>query len=324
MKTLCVVILNYRRGDLTIDCLRSLESEIPERDDRCVVVVDNASDDDSADRIAEAIKDNGWGSWAQLVRNPVNGGFAAGNNLGFKTVRARHYLLLNSDTHMLPGAIDKLLTIADKRPEAGLIGPRLQGPDGEAQISCFRYRSPISELLAAASTGPITWLFRRFVVAAPVSDVPIEPQWISFACVLLRRDVIEKIGYMDERYFMYFEDIDYSRRIRKAGWTVLHEPSARVVHLRGGSSSVKSALKNKKRVPRYYYESRTRYFAKFYGGALGLALTNALWLVGRVIALAREIVGRKQPHACLREGLDNWTNWLTPMKPPRLAKGGDL
>jgi N-acetylglucosaminyl-diphospho-decaprenol L-rhamnosyltransferase len=324
MTDLCVIILNYRRAPMTIECLRSLISEMQDRPGRRALVIDNGSGDGSADEIQAAIDENGWGGWARLIASPVNGGFAAGNNLGFQAEHARAYLLLNSDARLLPGTIDRLLASLEKHPRAGLIGPRLQGPDGEAQVSCFRYRTPISEMLAAAGTGALDRLFSRFVVSAGLFEEPVEADWVSFACILIRREVVEQIGLMDDAYFMYFEDIDYARRARATGWTVLHDPSAQAVHLRGGTSSVKHALRTRARVPRYYYESRSRYFAKFYGGLPGVALTNIMWLLGRSIAFLRELFGSKEAHACRCEFRDNWTRWLDPMRSPSPVAGGEL
>jgi GT2 family glycosyltransferase len=217
-----------------------------------------------------------------------------------------------------------LLDEMERRSDVGAIGPRLQHPDGEPQISCFRYRTPISEMLEAASTGVLDQMFSNWRVWTQVYDEPVEPQWLSFACILIRQKVIEQIGLMDEHYFMYFEDIDYSRQIRKAGWRILHYPAAKVVHIRGGTSSVKAAMKARRRVPRYYYESRSRYFAKFYGGVIGLWMTNVMWLFGRSIALARETIGNKEPDVCELEASDNWTNWLAPMRAPAVQRGGEL
>lgn len=324
MKRLAVVILNYRRAALTIDCLRSLESEIAAFPDRHVVVIEQNSDDGSADAIADAIRQHKWGAWITLVRSPVNLGFAGGNNLGFRTIEAQNYLLFNSDARATPGCIRELLDALELHREVGAIGPRLQDPDGTPQISCFRYRSPITEFLDAAGTSVLDRMFRKLLVPMGVFDEPTEPQWESFACIMLRRAMIEQIGPMDDGYFMYFEDIDYSRKMRKAGWRILHWPAAQVVHLRGGSSSVKSAMKARKRVPKYYYEARSRYYAKFYGGAVGLWMTNVLWLLGRIIAWTRETFGRKTPDVCEREAWDNWTNWLMPMRAPQPQKGGEL
>ena len=324
MMKLCVIILNYRRAALTIECLRSLAGELAGRQDSRAVVIDNGSGDGSGEAIAAAIGANGWGGWARLIRSPVNVGFAGGNNIGFRSEEAELYLLLNSDARMEKGSIDAILASAQRHPEAALIGPRLQGPDGRPQVSCFRYRTPMSEFLAAAGTGVLDRVFSRWVVAGGLFDEPVEAQWVSFACILIRREVIDRIGPMDDAYFMYFEDIDYARRARRAGFRVLHDPTPRVVHLRGGTSSVKAALKSGSRVPTYYYESRSRYFAKFYGGVFGLAMTNVLWFAGRTIALARELLGNKRRHVCERESVDNWTNWLRPMRAPAAPGGGEL
>lgn len=324
MQELCVIILNYRRANLTVECLESLVVGVADQPGRIAVVVDNNSGDDSAALIEKTIADRGWGEWVRLIRSPVNGGFAAGNNLGFQAEDAECYLLLNSDARMRPGAIDTLLECHRAHPEAGMIGPRLEDPDGTPQVSCFRFRTPISEMLTAAGTGVLDRLFAPWVVAAGVPEERFEPPWLSFACVLIPREVVDKVGYMDEGYFMYFEDLDYARSVRAAGWTIIHEPAARAVHLRGGSSSVKKSISERMRVPKYYYESRSRYFAKFYGGAIGVMITNLAWLAGRVIALLRELTKTKRPHACAKEAFDNWTNWLRPMRAPTQPQGGEL
>jgi len=312
---LAIIIINYRTPTLTIDCLNSLQYQLDRDQDR-VIVVDNASGDGSVEQLDAAIRDRQWTTWVQLVASDVNGGFSAGNNLGIQAVIADAYLLLNSDTIVREGAIASLLQALEQHPQAGLISPRLEWPDGTPQISCFRYRSPVSELIQAAATGPITQLLHPYDVPIPVSDTPIYPEWTSFACVLIRRAVIEQIGLMDEGYFMYFDDIDYCRRARSRGWQVLYWPTARVVHLRGGSGSTKSDLAQRKRPKAYLYASRSRYFAKFYG-LPGLWAANLLWLLGRSISWSRERVGHKQPHTCEREAQDIWFNWRSPLSPYR-------
>ncbi len=319
---LAIVIVNYRTPKLVIDCLCSLENEI-EVGSHTVIVVDNASGDNSVEQIQQAITDNNWSQWVQILPSPVNGGFSAGNNLGIKAVAADAYLLLNSDTIVRAGTINSLLKAMANHPEAGLISPRLEWPDATPQISCFRYRSPISEFIGAAKTDLITQPLKNYEVHIPVSDSPIEPEWTSFACVLIRREVIEQIGLMDEGYFMYFEDIDFCRRARNAGWQILHFPEARIVHLRGGSGSVKADLIARKRPKPYLYASRSRYFATFYGKT-GLWFTNLLWFAGRTISFMRELVGNKKPHTCEYEEQDIWTNWLNPMKLPLLPGRDNL
>ncbi len=318
---LAIVILNYKTPHLVVDCLASLDSEMDPVQAQ-VVVVDNNSGDGSVATIEAAIDQNQWGSWAKVVPSPVNGGFSAGNNVGIRAIDAENYLLLNSDTIVRPGALGSLLNALEEYPDAGLISPRLEWPDETPQISCFRYRSPLGELINAAATGPVTKLLKPFDVPIPVSDKPIEPEWTSFACVLIRKAVIEEVGLMDEGYFMYFDDIDYCRQARQLGWQILHWPEARVVHLRGGSSPVKSAIQERKRPRRYLYESRSRYFAKYYGGSFGVAVANLSWYVGRSISLIRELAGRP-PHTCQQEAQDIWIRWLDPMSPPQLPQSNN-
>ncbi len=310
---LAVVIVNYRTPQLVADCLTSLATELDPTQDG-VIVVDNHSGDESAVRIRQIVVDQNWEQWVQIIESPVNGGFSAGNNLGIQAVVAEAYLLLNSDTLVRTGAISALLEARDQYPEAGIISPRLEWPDTTPQISCFRYRSPLSEFIHAAGTGPITQLFKPYDVPLPVSETWINPEWTSFACVLIRREVIEQIGLMDEGYFMYFDDLDYCRQVRAGGWSILHYPKARVVHLRGGSSSVKAALETRTRPRRYLYESRSRYFGKYYGGSKGIFAANVLWLMGRSIAWVREVVQQRPRHSCDFESQDIWIQWRHPLR----------
>ena len=193
--------------------------------------------------------------------------------------------------------------------------PGVEWPDARPQISCFRFRSPASELIEAAGTGAVTRLLARWDVPIPVRDEPFEPDCTSFACVLLRRELIEAIGPLDEGYFMYFDDVDYCRRARAAGWRVLHWPMARVVHLRGGTSPLKQQAAARRRLPAYYYHSRARYFAKCYGRA-GLLAANLLWLAGHGLAALREALRTKHPHASEGAVRDVWRHALDPLGPP--------
>jgi GT2 family glycosyltransferase len=309
---IAIIIINYRTPQFTCQCLRSLFGQVnPERD--CVVIVDNASGDGSDHIIEKYIRDRGWNDWIRLKRSPINGGFSAGNNIGIQTVDAEYYLLLNSDTIVRAEAIDRLIEAASAHPKVGLISPRLEWPDAEPQESCFRHWSPTNEFFTAARTGILDRLFAHQSSIYPVSDHPIQPDWVSFACVLIRRKVFDRVGLLDECYFMYFDDMDFCRRAWNAGITTLHWPDAHVVHLRGGSGPVKKLAAERKRPPRYWYASRNRYYAKFYG-RFGLWLANCCWYGGRLISLAREAVGLKQPHTCNQQWIDIWTNALNPLR----------
>ena len=311
---LAIVIVNYRTPGLTLDCLASLEPQI--EPGTVVIVVDNASGDDSADRIDQGIALRGWSGWARLIRAPENGGFAYGNNIGIRAVRAELYLLLNSDTVVRPGAISGLLEAARLRPDAGIIGPGLLDADGDFDQSYFRQPAPPSELIRSANTGVVGRLLSRFDPILPTTDRPTEVDWLGFACVLVRAQVFDQVGLLDEGYFMYFEDIDYCRRVRGAGWKVLYWPEPKVVHLQGASSRVSSAGDAMRRAPRYYYEARARYFAKYYGRR-GLWLANAFWYAGRCISWPRELVRHDRLRPREREALDVWTNAIDPLRDRR-------
>jgi N-acetylglucosaminyl-diphospho-decaprenol L-rhamnosyltransferase len=307
--SIAVVVLNYKTPQLTLDCLATLEPEID--GETVVVVVDNDSADGSAERLESEIKVRGWSSFATLVRAPSNGGFAAGNNLGILSVQADAYLLLNSDTLVCPGALRSLREGMAQHGDAGIIGAGLLTAGGDVDASRFRNVGPFSEFLRAANTQVVSRLLDRFDPSLPPTSETVEVDWVGFAAVIVRREVIEDIGLLDAGYFMYFEDIDYCRRANMAGWRVRYWPHARFVHLQGGSSKISGDQGRRRRAPASYYAARARYFARFYGRS-GLWLANGLFCLGRLVSLTRECLGRPanlRPH----EGRDIWTNALAPM-----------
>lgn len=298
-----VVVLNYRTPALVLDCVPTVWNAVdPDRD--AVLVVDNASGDGSAEHIREGLAERGLGK-VGVVEAEQNRGFAAGNNVGIRAVDARAYLLLNSDTLVRPGAVEALWAALEADPKCGIVAPRLEWPDGEPQISCFRDFSPWSELIAGSATGPVRRLLARWDVPVPVRDGGFAPEWVSFAAVMIRREALESAGLLDEGFFMYFEDADHCRKVRAAGFGVWYEPRARVVHLRGGSSPVKKLTRERKRRPRYFYASRARYFRNAYGG-VGLLAANLAWTLGRGIAWLREVFQGRERHTVERELQDIW------------------
>jgi GT2 family glycosyltransferase len=311
---LLVVITSYRAKELTLDCLKSLEGEIKQNPGMMVGICDNGNEDDTADFLNQAIAENGWQDWAYVRTVMPNRGFSGGNNVILNDALNSntdydYFLLLNADTIVRSGAIRILSDAMDADDSIGIACPRLEWPDGEPQISCFRFISPISEFINAACTGPITRLLEAWNVPVPVSDTDVEMQWGSFACALIRRDVVDKISVLDEGYFLYFDDVDYCRATWNAGWRVKYFPAARVVHLRGKSNPVKEMTAKRQRRPVYWYKSRNWYLTKFYGKS-GLLAANLLWYCGRVISLLRELVGNKKPHVCEREWLDIWKGFI--------------
>lgn len=325
--SLLVVITSYRAKELTLDCLRSLEGEVEPNPGMRVGICDNGNEDDTAQYLARAIAENGWQEWCYIRTVMPNRGFSGGNNVILREVLAGneapdYFLLLNADTIVRPGAIRYLLDIAEQRKDVGIIGPRLEYLDGTPQVSCFRFISPVSVLISAAQTGPVTKLLASWEVPLfPIPDTMIEPDWVSFACALIRRGVFADIGVLDEGYYLYFDDVDYCRSARNAGWGVLHVPGARVAHLKGQSNIAPECARKRKRRPAYWYVSRSWYFSKFYG-KVGLVAANLMWIFGRGVSLAREVLGHKQPHICESEWLDNWKGLFK--NKPRAAIAPDM
>lgn len=314
MYLLSIIIINYKTPQLTMAVLESLEGEIDPLNMQ-VVLIENGSQDNSKEILTQWIEDHQADSWIRLIHIDKNKGFSGGNNTGINEVEATYYLLLNSDTIIRKGAISSLLKTARLNSDAGLISPRLESKDGTPQESCFRFHSPISELLYSAKTSFLTNIFAKYVIAYPVKHIADHYQWTSFACVLIKAEVIDQIGFLDEGFFMYFEDVEFSHRAFKAGWHILNQPEARVAHLRGGSSPLKSLINQRKRLPLYFYESRTRYFYMIYGRS-GLLAANLFWSAGAVIAFSRRLVSKKyQSNVAEKQWLDIWINFLNPLKP---------
>jgi len=297
--TLLIVIVNYRSAGLAIDCLRSLQPEIAALGGTRVVVTDNASGDDSVPRLAAAVVENGWGDWATIRPLERNGGFAAGNNAAIRPALRgndppRYVLLLNPDTIVRPGALRALVEYMDGRPEIGIAGSRLEEPDGTPQQSAFRFPSVLGEIEGGARFGPVSRLLGRWVVAPPVPEGPGPIDWVAGACMIIRRQVFETIGLMDEGYFMYFEEVDFCHRARRAGWPCWYVPSARVVHLVGQSSGVTDprAAAERKRRPGYWFLARRRYFLTNHGRVKSV-LADLAWSVAHASYRARRLLQRK-------------------------------
>ncbi len=294
---LLVVILNYRTPSLTIDCLRSLVGEVRALPGIRVVVTDNASGDHSVEQIAAAIETEGWGDWASLMPLDRNGGYAFGNNAAIRpalelTNPPPYILLLNPDTIVRPGALQVLVDFMDEHPDVGIAGSRLEDPDGTSQRSAFRFHTVLSELDFGLNTGLVSKLLSKWVVAPPVSEETCQTDWVAGASMIVRREVFESVGLLDEKYFMYFEEVDFCLRANKSGWSCWYVPQSQVVHLVGQSSGVTDTKRPPKRLPGYWFDSRRRYFLKNHGW-LYAALADAAWVSGFVLSRWRWVVRRK-------------------------------
>lgn len=229
-----IVIVNYRSYDELGRCLSALEAA--RHAFNRVTVVDHESDLSAAARVS------GRFPWMTLVERTTNEGFATGVNLGVRSTSSAPYvLLLNPDCVADGEAITGLVAFAEARPDAAVVGPRILNADGSVQGSARRFPG-LSTLVAGRSS----WLTRvfpnnplsRWNLPGRADDTGAMPvDWVSGACMLVRRTAFEQVGGMDERFFLYWEDADFCKRLTERGWRVLFFPGVKVVHA-GGRSSI--------------------------------------------------------------------------------------
>jgi N-acetylglucosaminyl-diphospho-decaprenol L-rhamnosyltransferase len=295
---LLIVIVNYRTADLVVDCLRSLAPEIANLAGGArVVVTDNCSGDDSLQRVGGAIETNGWSAWASLVPLLRNGGFAYGNNEAIRPALAsndppQHVLLLNPDTVIRPGAVATLLEFMDQHKDVGIAGSRLEDPDGTPQVSAFRFHGLVSEFENGIRLGLVTRVLAKFVVGQPVRQDACRTDWVAGASMIIRAEVFRDAGLLDEKYFMYFEEVDFCRAARRKGWPCWYVPASRVVHLVGSATQLSDGRKHRRRRPTWWFDARRRYFVKNHG-ALYAALADLMFVCGYSLWRLRRAIQRK-------------------------------
>jgi GT2 family glycosyltransferase len=223
------VIVNYHSEGLLSQCLASLEAEEEVLE---VIAVDNSA------TLAESTVPRRF-PWLRIVENRHNLGFARASNQGLQKARGRYLLLLNPDTVVHPGALHALMRYLDRHPEVGAVGPKVLDPDGSLQLSCRRFPGYLTIFFGRYS-ALTRWLprnpfSRRYLYLDWDHGSAAEVDWLSGACLMVRREVLEQVGPLDEEYFLFVEDMDWCRRIRDAGWSVAYVPSAVVTHRIGAS-----------------------------------------------------------------------------------------
>jgi hypothetical protein len=248
---LTTIIVSYNtKADLE-NCLASLAAAPPSRP-HAVIVVDNASSDGSPEAIRQR-----WPA-VRLIEAGRNVGFAAANNLGLRAAGTEAVLLLNSDTLVPAGALDAMLTELEREPGVAAVGPRIVDATGRPELSFGRMLSPMNELRQKVIVGlqarghrwAEAWVERATRRAQ-------YPDWVSGACLLVRRDDALAAGLLDERYFLYAEDVDFCAALRGLGKRIRFFPGAEIVHLRGRSGRQRPA-----ETLRAYHRSHLRFYEK--------------------------------------------------------------
>ena len=308
MKVL-VVVLNYRTPELVVDCLRSLDHEVQRIRDIRVVVTDNNSGDGSVEIIGSAIEANQW-DWCTLMPLERNGGYSAGNNAGIRPYldaedAPDYVMLLNPDAYVHQGAISTLLKFMESRQDVGIAGTRVENADGQRAHAAFRFPSVASELIEGFKLGLLTKLLRNQQLLYDLGDETMQVDWVTGAAMMIRREVLLDVGLLDEGYFLYFDEVDFCFRARRAGWTTYCVPASVVTHHQAQATGITDERKDKRRYPDYWFDSRRRFFVKNRGKVQAI-LADIAFLFGYTTFLVRSVLQGKADEEPPRF----WTDFL--------------
>jgi GT2 family glycosyltransferase len=266
-----IILVNHNGSKLIRDCLSSVYEKTKQIDYE-VIVVDNASSDESAQIVRSEFPH------AHVIECGMNLGFSAGNNLGSRSAVGEYLLFLNPDTVLIENSIKALKDFLDVHPHAGAVGPRMAFADGAFQLSAGQLPNLFVEVRGKAvyaiarmwrgGVAPLLdWMHRKMRVVG----------WLTGACLMVRREAFQQVGGFDEDLFMYFEDKDLCKRLGEADWKVVYYPGTTVVHLLGGSAGPDS----KSHLEQIYRESQVRYYEKHLGGLQAGLLQLYLRIVGK-------------------------------------------
>ena len=224
MEELSIVVVNLNTKKLTLDCINSVLEERGVKKE--IIVVDNGSSDGSVEAFRKLKKEGK----IELIENSGNFGYAKANNQGIRIARGKYLLLLNNDTIVKRGALTKLVEFAEETPDAGVIGSKLLNKDGSLQPSCFHFPT-IANAVKEYFLGQ-KGHFKKF---APKGKEPTPIDALVGAAFLITPAAFKKVGMLDERYFAYFEDLDYCRKVWQTGLKVYYLPSSEIVHYHGAT-----------------------------------------------------------------------------------------
>ena len=270
-----VIIVNYGTAELAAEAVRSVLAR--DHGDLTVDIhlVDNGSTGDDAEVLARLHAAEAWGARVTLYPETTNHGFGGGNNVVLNRLAAgtppEFVFLLNPDARLENDVLPILAEALSRDPAAGIAGAGVHKPDGRPVTAAFRFPSPVSEFASALNFGPISRLFSAWDVPLPPDHPAGEVDWVVGAAAMIRWKVLERTGFFDPAYFLYYEEVDLMWQARQAGYRCLYVPKAQVQHVEGAATDVASGRVVRWRRPAYWYRSWRHYFLKNYGrtGFLG-------------------------------------------------------
>jgi GT2 family glycosyltransferase len=288
---LSVVIVNYKATDLLLGCLGSFLGSLANLSCE-IFVVDNNSGEDAGRRIQTSFPQ------VTLIANKDNKGFAAGCNQALKRARGAYALLLNPDTFLKEGDIKGPLEFLEGHPDVGIVGCKILNRDGDLQRSAFPTPSVLGDVLSGLRLDRLHSsrnIQNSYLRRIEEESEPFQVGWVSGACLIVRKETLQDIGFLDENFFLFAEDTDLCLRARKRGWNVMYHPGLTLVHLGGESTRRNLGLKIN-----FYYRKRLYFATKHFGLAASLLLRGVslaeLLAKTIIVTLSRKIdpVERKE------------------------------
>lgn len=285
MPDISIIIVSWNVKALLQDCLTSIDAGDLEVE---ILVVDADSADGTPNMVRAEFPQ------VRLIEPKFNTGFSKGNNIGIEQATGRYIFMLNPDTRVVEGSLQALFNFMESHSEIGVVGPQLLNPDGTVQSSRRRFPTFWTAIFESTWLQPIApkKVLEHFYVLDYADDETVEVGWVDGAAMFARREVLEKVGGLDEGYFMYSEEMDWQRRVQAAGWRIAYYPDPQVFHYRGASSD---QVSTKRHI--YFQTSKIRYFRKHHGnvtaGVIRLFLLLSYWWQ-IILESAKGIVGHKR------------------------------
>jgi len=256
------IIVNYRQQGLVKQCIKGIEQSAI-RLSYEIIVVDNDSQDGTPEMLKKDFPN------VRVIQSPKNGGFGYGCNLGFRNARGEYFITINPDVAFVSSAAEKMHDFFVFHTSAGIVGPKLIHPDGSIQYSCRRFPNLLIPLYRRTAIGKIPFAkkaLEKYLMADVSHEKTTRVDWIFGAFLMIKRSHLEKVGYFDERFFLYYEDLDLCRRFWEKGFEIWYFPEVEFVHYHQRLSANKSgllAITNK--ATRIHIASAIKYFAKYFG-----------------------------------------------------------
>lgn len=281
-----VIVVNWNTRDDLRQCLRSLSPDLQPGVELEIIVVDNASWDDSVAMVKREFPQ------VKLIENRFNEGFGKAHNRAAQLAGGRYLMLLNPDAQAHPGALRALVAYADAHPDIGILAPKVLNPDGSLQYSCRRFPVYEAGLFRNTLLGklfPQNRFVRDYLMTDFDHEHTIEVDWVSGCAMLIRREVWQQLGGFDEQFFMYCEDVDLCWRAHEAGWKVVYYPEAMVTHAIGRSSD-----KAVNAMIRQFHRSHQLFFRKHYAPRLPIwsrvIIPLGLWLRANLLVARNHLI----------------------------------